>query len=725
MQTAVFAPAKRASLNFRPEIEGLRAVAVLLVVFDHLAGWPKGGFIGVDVFFVISGFLITGLLVKEHDRTGRISMKGFYQRRARRILPAAVTVLVATWITSKIVFFSNRAHDTGVDILWSAGFLANIHFARAGTDYFNADKPPSPVQHFWSLAVEEQFYIFWPLVLMALMFVFLKITRRHARALLLSVASILLIALFYMAVKQTHDNKATAYFNTSSRAWELGVGAVLAIATPFLLRSPQWLRSFAVVAGLVTIAISAFTISEGGAFPAPSAVGPVIGTALVIYGSGGSHVSRWSILLTNPISRYVGRVSYSLYLWHWPVIVILAAEISNKTTSYKVIAILAMSALTIASYHFVESPLRTMRWRSPQYLLTLLRTRQARKHERIPRKIASTGPQRALVAVVALVELTVMAYYLRPTSTPKTFDVAAAVGSGTATAAPTLAVGEIAAPTDIATDINSALAAQSWPKLNPTIGNLASAKAPEWTGCGNVGEAQVKKCTFTTSAVTAAKTVVVIGDSIGISWLPTIRAAMEPKGWTVVALTYGQCPAATVDVKQEVGAASTFTAACNDHRTFAINKVAALKPGLVILASAENSMSRLSSGATGTAAATEWGTGTTKTIAAVKAAGAARVVVMSPPPSGDSLEACATADSTPGDCVSTISDTWHSMTDAERSATTASQSTYLDTRLLFCSPTEYCPPYIGTTPIRVDGNHITSIYAERVAPAVANVLLGA
>src|SRR5450631_914041 len=143
--------------SFRKDIEGLRAVAVVLVVLDHLVSWPRAGFVGVDVFFVISGFLITGLLLNESERRGRISIRNFYARRARRILPAALTVLLAVAVAAHLVFRGARVKDTVTDVWWSLGFSANIHFASIGTDYFQANRPPSLVQHFWSLAVEEQF----------------------------------------------------------------------------------------------------------------------------------------------------------------------------------------------------------------------------------------------------------------------------------------------------------------------------------------------------------------------------------------------------------------------------------------------------------------------------------------------------------------------------------------------------------------------------------------
>ncbi len=161
--------------GFRPDVEGLRALAVVAVIVDHLFDWPSGGFVGVDVFFVISGFLITGLLLKEYERTKTISFLDFYKRRVRRIMPAALLVLVVSTAVSFLVFNVVRAQASLWDAIWSALFVSNWHFASAGTDYFASDGPISPFRHYWSLSVEEQFYLVWPVL------IFLVITFARRR----------------------------------------------------------------------------------------------------------------------------------------------------------------------------------------------------------------------------------------------------------------------------------------------------------------------------------------------------------------------------------------------------------------------------------------------------------------------------------------------------------------------------------------------------------------
>ena len=344
---------------FRPDVEGLRAAAVLFVVANHL-GWLGGGFVGVDIFFVISGFLITGLLRDELERTGRISFIGFYRRRARRILPAAVCVLLVTNLVAHQVFLANRAHQTGVDSLWALGFLANVHFAAVGTQYFQADLPPSLVQHYWSLSVEEQFYLLWPLLLLgAALLLRRRGLRSHVMAGRWPLAGLVLAVTavsFGWSMRLSVTAPAQAYFATTARAWELGVGALLAVCAPTVGRLPSRTRPALALAGLVAIGASAVLVHGGPGFPAPAAALPVLGAGAVI----AAGARGWSVtLLTNPVSRYVGRVSYSLYLWHWPVVLTCEALVPRDAGVFLPLLGCALVSLSIASYHLVEVPFRT------------------------------------------------------------------------------------------------------------------------------------------------------------------------------------------------------------------------------------------------------------------------------------------------------------------------------------------------------------------------------
>ena len=199
----------------------MRAVAVLAVFADHLFAWPSGGFVGVDVFFVLSGFFITGMLIRERNETGTISFKNFYTRRVRRIIPSALLVLFVTVVFSYILFPAVRAKETLVDALWAALFAANVHFERVGTDYFQEGQPPSPLQHYWSLSIEEQFYFVWPLLLLGIYLWTRKSSHRgssNVRQIALATSmAIIVAASFIWAVTQSASNPSSAYFSSFTR----------------------------------------------------------------------------------------------------------------------------------------------------------------------------------------------------------------------------------------------------------------------------------------------------------------------------------------------------------------------------------------------------------------------------------------------------------------------------------------------------------------------------
>ncbi|MDD7961379.1 acyltransferase family protein [Microbacterium thalli] len=345
----------------RHDIQGLRALAVLAVIGAHTIGWPRGGFVGVDVFFVVSGFLITGALLREIRITGGIRIGAFFGRRARRILPAALIVLVATAATAFAVFSRARAEQTLVDALWSAGFAANVHFAALGTDYFHADDAVSPLQHFWSLAVEEQFYVVWPLLLLIAVAVMPPAARRSARtAVVVGAAAVAVLAgSFGWALLQSDAAPVPAYFSTFTRAWELAAGAVLAAAVPMLRRLPVGLGAAMSWLGLAGLLVAFALIDpEAAGFPAPWAALPVAATALVLAGGvPGDPRHRHLFPLTNPVSVVVGDVSFSLYLWHFPVIVFAAVLLpAGDVATWLVLGITGI--LAVASYHLVEQPFR-------------------------------------------------------------------------------------------------------------------------------------------------------------------------------------------------------------------------------------------------------------------------------------------------------------------------------------------------------------------------------
>jgi peptidoglycan/LPS O-acetylase OafA/YrhL len=341
-------------------------VAVVAVVLCHAIGWPSGGFAGVDVFFVVSGFLITGLLLREVDRTGRISLRGFAARRIRRILPASLVVLVVVAGVAFLAFNRPRAEQTLGDAIAAALLVSNWRFAADGTDYFHATAAVSPLQHFWSLSVEEQFYLVWPLLIVALLLI--PLARRGATSvrIVVGLAAVAIgVASYAWAMVDTSTEPTVAYFATTTRLWELAAGAVLAALSPLLGRIPAAIRILLGWAGLAGILWSFVVIDADSPFPAPWAALPVAATALVIAGGvGGDPRARHLFPLSNPLSVVVGDMSYSIYLWHFPVIVFAAVLLPAGAPATGII-LGAIAILSLASYLIVEQPLHRSPWLRP------------------------------------------------------------------------------------------------------------------------------------------------------------------------------------------------------------------------------------------------------------------------------------------------------------------------------------------------------------------------
>ncbi|CAM5441884.1 hypothetical protein SALBM217S_07203 [Streptomyces griseoloalbus] len=341
--------------GLRLDIQGLRAVAVTLVVVAH-AGVSSlaGGFVGVDVFFVISGFLITSLMLREWKREGRISLGRFYARRAMRLLPASTLVVMATLAGSWLFLGPLRFAEYAKDAIASAWYVVNFRLADTGTDYFNTDVPPSPFQHFWSLAVEEQFYLIWPVLLI----VALKIFRR--RALLAIPLLALAAASFAVNLHLTETSPSWAYFGSQGRIWELAVGALLALVAHRLNDIPRPVAAALSWAGLAAIAYAAVAFDDHTVFPGHNAVVPVLGAAAVLAGgAAGGRYGAGLVLSLRP-AVWVGGVSYAWYLWHWPLIVIVpaAAGFGEHEGPLRLIAALGGLVLAWLTLKFVEDPMR-------------------------------------------------------------------------------------------------------------------------------------------------------------------------------------------------------------------------------------------------------------------------------------------------------------------------------------------------------------------------------
>lgn len=345
------------ALKYRAEIDGLRFVAVALVLLAHLdIAFFSGGFVGVDVFFVISGYLITGIVAKE-IRQGTFSFGSFYQRRVIRLAPAYFLVLVATSMLAGMYMLPAELVDYSRSVIYSTLFAANFYMWNAVGGYFGAGADTIPLLHLWSLAVEEQFYLVWPTLLLIV-----ATGRRH---LLLAVIVITLVALVVSHWGALHY-KAATYYLMPTRAFELLLGAVLVLLpVRWLSKVNGAVSSALVLLGLLLIGYAAVAFGDETVFPGLNALFPCVGTLLVILFSGtGEPVSRW--LLSNPVSVFLGKVSYPAYLWHWPLIAFLNLQLVPLTLSVSVAVFLGTFLLAALTYLYVEKPfvaLRSASWK--------------------------------------------------------------------------------------------------------------------------------------------------------------------------------------------------------------------------------------------------------------------------------------------------------------------------------------------------------------------------
>jgi len=342
---------KGGNIRMRPEIQGLRAIAVAAVLLFHV--WPAaigGGYVGVDVFFVISGFLITSLLLRELEQDGSIGLGIFYLKRMRRLLPTATIVLAVIALMTPLLLPPTAWRDTALEVISSALYVENWRLAHLSMDYLGAENPASPVQHYWSLSVEEQFYLLWPALMAILAWGARRAGLPLPGCLRMALAIVIMLSLG-ASVWLTRADPAHAYFVTHTRIWELSLGGLLAV-TPIPCR--QWSRDLVGWVGLIGIALAVFAFDAATPFPGYAALVPTIGTALVIVAGGsGSRFSAYALLASPPF-RWMGDASYSIYLWHWPIVVFFMAKAGDGAIGPVAGAIVIVATLGLASFSKVH-----------------------------------------------------------------------------------------------------------------------------------------------------------------------------------------------------------------------------------------------------------------------------------------------------------------------------------------------------------------------------------
>ena len=343
---------QRTSIPFRPDIEGSRALAVGLVIASH-ARLPflRGGFVGVDIFFVLSGYLITSLLMREISSSGTVNFTRFYARRARRLLPAAITMILVVCGAEAIIMNPLAQFTTLKAALATVLYSSNLYFAHLQLQYFFQPSATNPLLHTWSLAVEEQFYLIWPVLLL-----FLARAIKSARGRSIALAAISL-ASFALCVWLTERNSILAFFETQARVWEFGAGGLLVFIPERWLTERRRLWSWFGGIGLITLIVGAELIHDS-MYPGYVAAIPVLGTLLLLLAGVGAPESPALRLLSTRPAQATGRLSYSLYLWHWPVLVIGQQLIPNASVPIRLGLIAGACLIAAATYGAIEAPIR-------------------------------------------------------------------------------------------------------------------------------------------------------------------------------------------------------------------------------------------------------------------------------------------------------------------------------------------------------------------------------
>ena len=683
--------------EFRTDIEGLRAVAVLAVVLFH-AEFPgvTGGFVGVDVFFVISGFLITGLLWRDVTDRGSIRLLRFYGARARRLLPASATILVATAVVSFVLLPPLQARSVLGDAIACALYGGNYRFAIDGTDYLAADAAPSPLQHYWSLGVEEQFYLLWPALIIGTAWLVHRARRLPSAAPYLLVLGMVGATSFLISLAWTHSLPSWAFFSLPTRAWELAVGGLVALTASRWRRLSDRTAAVAGWGGLLLIVITCIELDETTPYPGTAALLPVFGSALVV--GAGCAVSERGVgrALSRPVMRTIGRVSYSWYLWHWPALLLAPALLGHSLgLAGRLVAAGVSFVLAVLTLGLIENPIRF-----------------AAPVRRFAARSLALGA--AVTAVAVCVAMALLA--VRPLP----------VGHGTAAAAVTVtppkpsstqdgAVAQMTAQVQAA--VTASLAVQAVPSnLSPTLAEAPGDKPTVFlNGCvrswREVGQAECAS-----GDTTSATTVALVGDSHAAMWNPAFEPLAQQRHWRLETLGKVTCPLMELPITSPyLGRQYT---ECEQWRTDVLNRLAAERPQLIVV-----SMSRRYGADFGfTSYDQAWLNGVSSLVTRLRATGAAVLVLGPIPDPLTTVPSCVSGHLTDAQACSPLRSEAVNGAGiaAEVAATTAAGGRYADLTSLFCT-TDRCPVIVGANLVYRDDNHVTIQYVQALGPVVGAI----
>lgn len=650
--------------GFRADIQGLRAVAVGAVLLYH-AGVPflPGGYVGVDVFFVISGFLITSHLLDQLQRHGKLRFGEFYARRARRILPASFVVLILSVIAALIWYPPLLMRDVWAGAVATALYVPNYFFAAADADYLAEVSTPSLFQHYWSLGVEEQFYLLWP-ALLALTWALIR-TRRALTGVLVAVV----VTSFALCVWLTFQSQPWAFFSLPTRAWELGVGGIVAVLLQHRARAvPERFAPLLGWAGITAVAASVVFFSGETLFPGAAAALPVLGTAAVI--AAGETAGGPTRMLSTRSMVFVGAISYSLYLVHWPALVLPEAAMPGRLPLW---ATLLIAAVCVPAawllYRYVEDPVR----KAP--VLTRARAR-----------LTLIG---AAAGSVACLGIATGAYALadaRPLNVERAASETVIVDSPR---------GTDYVPENLAPELREAR--ESLPEIYDD-------------GCNRgTGVTDAEGCVY---GDVDAPRIVLFGDSHAAHWFPAVEGFAAEAGYAVEVHTKSSCPAADIETLRQ---GSPYPQ-CPEWREAVIERINDSQPALVLLATfsdAELAPDVEDEPAMWDAA---WG----RTIDAIETP----VTVLADTP--DMLEdpaPCLSANLSAAEACGQPRDRAleGASREAEISATASRGIPLIDLNEYLCDD-DWCPPIIGNTLVYRDSHHMTAEFSADLADVLGEAI---
>ncbi|GGF30251.1 acyltransferase family protein [Subtercola lobariae] len=732
--------AKRgAPAHFLPHIQGLRAIAVLLVVIYHFEpGRLTGGYIGVDVFFVISGFLITQQLSRELERTDRIKLPSFWAKRVRRLLPAALLVLLFSTVATLVIMPLSALTENLKEILASTFYVENWALAANSVDYLAASNDASLVQHYWSLSLEEQFYLVWPILLLGASFFGVKrlATKYGDRGRWNAMIALVVIATvvsFVLSVVATNNDPAAAYFVTYTRVWEFGVGALLALILR-LRPTRGWFVNVLGYAGVLAILIAGFTYDRNTPFPGYAALVPVLGTAAVIVSHRSEHRYDIGRVLSTRVPRFFGDISYSLYLWHWPLIVIApfipgwGLSIYNRVALFVIAVVLAW-----LTKKFVEDPTRQLKFfalRKPRFtfsfmlagmavmvlLVSSVWVVQQPKYDAAASQLASTVSDPPACFGAASGPGPEVTDATGTHQQVATAAGAAASGAGTATApATSTGTGSGADAGGAAvTCPNAALADTIIP--SPGFGNADRPAHPECLVTLN--DSGLYACHFG-STDPNAKRVALIGDSHAFALLSPFIQLADDNGWALTTYIKGGCPWNTVPMP----GVDAFSRSCNAWQANLTAELASVQPYDVIFTAALADATAPGTSASGQALAS----GFSDAWKEVTAKGTPVVTTVDNPAWTDDPNKClrtsAESDCTEPRADGLVADPPVAIA-AKASIAAGEHVTLLDFSNTYCTATD-CLAVIGGANVYRDQDHLTNTFATTLTPYLKAALVSA